>query len=211
MQYQLLVDAATVAIALRGYAMKIILLKELKGRGGEGDVIDVADGFANNFLLPQKIAIKATKGNLKQLEQSLHNIKLREEERLGGAEEFKKVLEAGQIVISARVGDEGHLFGSVTSTMIAEAVQEQMGLEIDKKRINLAHPIKMAGETVVSISLYREIKANLTVNVVSEDEDTTVEEAVVVEETIVAVVEDGEVVAVEDEIVITQEAPADSE
>lgn len=191
--------------------MKIILLKELKGRGGEGDVIDVADGFANNFLLPQKIAIKATKGNLKQLEQSLHNIKLREEERLGGAEEFKKVLEAGQIVISARVGDEGHLFGSVTSTMIAEAVQEQMGLEIDKKRINLAHPIKMAGETVVSISLYREIKANLTVNVVSEDEDTTVEEAVVVEETIVAVVEDGEVVAVEDEIVITQEAPADSE
>ena len=191
--------------------MKLILLQELKGKGGEGDVIDVADGFANNYLLPQRIAIKATKGNLKQLEQNRRNIKLREEGRIGGAEEFKKTLEDGQVIIPARVGDEGHLFGSVTNTMIAEAIQEQKGLEIDKKRINLAHPIKMAGETEVSISLYREIKAIVTVCVVSEDDINAAEETVVVEETIVAVVEDGEVIAIEDEIVIAEEAAADSE
>ena len=92
--------------------MKVILLQELKGKGGEGDVIDVADGFANNYLLTEGLAIKATKGNLKQLEQRKHNIAKREETRLEDAAKMKEALEKATVKVVAQVGDEGQLFGS---------------------------------------------------------------------------------------------------
>ena len=94
--------------------MKVILLKELKGKGGEGDVIDVAPGFANNYLLTQGYAILATKGNLKQLEQRKHNIAKREEKRIADAEALKAQLEGIKVKVDAQVGEEGQLFGSVT-------------------------------------------------------------------------------------------------
>ena len=89
--------------------MKVILLQELKGKGGEGDVIDVADGFANNYLLKEGYAIKATKGNLKQLEARKHNIAKREVTRVGNAESMKAALEGATIKIVAQVGEEGQL------------------------------------------------------------------------------------------------------
>ena len=157
--------------------MKVILLQELKGKGGEGDVVEVAPGFANNYLYPQKIAIPATKGNLKQLEQRKHNIELREETRLGGAEKFKEALEGNVVKVEAKVGEEGQLFGSVTSVMIADAIKEGLGLDVDKKRIDLKTPIKTAGEHEVVISLYRDIKATLKVFVGAAGEEIPSEEA----------------------------------
>lgn len=143
--------------------MKVILLKELKGRGGEGDVIDVARGFANNYLLRQGYAVLATKGNLKQLEARKANIAKREEVRIAKAEELKAKLDSAKVIVDAQVGEEGQLFGSVTNAIIAEAIEQQLGDEIDKRRIELSAPIKTAGTHKVSVGLYREIKAELSV------------------------------------------------
>ncbi|MDO4503385.1 MAG: 50S ribosomal protein L9 [Coriobacteriia bacterium] len=157
--------------------MKVILLKELKGKGGEGDVIDVAPGFANNYLLTQGYAILATKGNLKQLEARKHNIAKREEKRVAEAEALKAKLDALTIVVDAQVGDEGQLFGSVTNTQIAEALKAQAEVEMDRRRIEIGSPIKTAGIHEVTVGLYRTIKANLKVAVGVEPEAEVAEEA----------------------------------
>ena len=150
--------------------MKVILLSELKGKGGEGDVVEVARGFANNYLLPQGLAILATKGNLKQLEMRRKNIAKREEVRVANAEALKAQLDAMKVKVDAKVGEEGVLFGSVTPQMIADAVKAQFDIELDRKRIDLRTPIKVAGQHEVAISLYREIKATLNIFVGAEGE-----------------------------------------
>ena len=148
--------------------MKVILLQELKGRGGEGDVIDVARGFAVNYLFPRKVAIEATSGNLKQLEQRFGNIKKREEERIGDAGSLASKLDGKVVTVEAKVGEEGRLFGSVTTSHIEAAIHEQLGVEIDRRKIETHGPIKEAGARVIEVSLYRDVKAELTVNVVGE-------------------------------------------
>ena len=110
--------------------MKVILLKELKGKGGEGDVIDGAAGFANNYLRTQGYAIRATKGNLKQLEQRKNNIAKREEARLADAQALQAKLNELPVKVIALVGEEGQLFGSVTAPMVADAIAA-LGVEID--------------------------------------------------------------------------------
>lgn len=143
--------------------MKVILLTELKGKGGEGDIVEVADGHANNYLFPQKIAVPATKGNLKQLEQRKHNIASREATRIEEAEKLKAALDELTVKVEARVGEEGVLFGSVTAAMIADALMAAEGIEIDRRRIDLKNPIKNAGTHEVVVSIYRDIKSNLTI------------------------------------------------
>ncbi len=175
--------------------MKVILLKELKGKGGEGDVIDVAPGFANNYLLTQGYAILATKGNLKQLEQRKHNIAKREEKRIADAEALKSQLEGIKVKVDVQVGEEGQLFGSVTTTMIADAIKAATGVEIDKRRIELNRPIKTAGIHDVTISLYREIKTVVKLQVGDVVEEAPeapaeAEEVVEVEETVEAAAEE---------------------
>lgn len=158
--------------------MKVVLLGEIKGKGGEGDVVDVAQGYAENYLFPKKLAVAATKGKLKQLEERRNNIEKREAVRIADANTLKETLEGKSVVVDAKVGDEGVLFGSVTSAMIADAVKAQLGVELDRKRIELGKPIKMAGSHEVAVSLYREIRATLTVLVgVTADEEVE-EEAV---------------------------------
>ena len=158
--------------------MKVVLLGEIKGKGGEGDVVDVAQGYAANYLFPKKLAVAATKGTLKQLEERRNNIEKREAVRIADANTLKETLEGKSVVVDAKVGDEGVLFGSVTSAMIADAVKAQLGVELDRKRIELGKPIKMAGSHEVAVSLYREIRATLTVLVgVTADEEVE-EEAV---------------------------------
>jgi large subunit ribosomal protein L9 len=150
--------------------MKVILLQELKGRGGEGDVIEVARGFAVNYLLPRKIAIEATSGSLKQLELRRHNIERREEQRIGDAESLRVSLDGKSVTISAKVGEEGRLFGSVTSSMVEEAISEQLGAKIDRRKIETHGHIKEVGPHVVDITVYRDVKAQVTVNVIAEGE-----------------------------------------
>jgi large subunit ribosomal protein L9 len=148
--------------------MKVILLDELKGRGGEGDVIDVATGYAVNFLFPKKIAIAATKGNLKQLEQRKHNIAKREANRLDSADKLVAALDGQTIRIGAKVGEEGQLFGSVTPIQVADAINAKFNTEIDRRRIDLHGVIKTVGDHTATISIYRELKVSLTIEVVDE-------------------------------------------
>jgi len=150
--------------------MKVILLQEIKGQGGEGDVVEVKRGYAVNFLFPKKLAIEANKGNLKQLELRKHNIAKREAERLDSADKIQAALADKVLVIGARVGEEGQLFGSVTTHQIADKLAEELGLEIDRRKIDLHAPIKTAGEHSVTVTIYRDIKALLTINVVSDAE-----------------------------------------
>lgn len=163
--------------------MKVILLSELKGKGGEGDIVEVADGYANNYLFPQKIAVAATKGNLKQLEQRKHNIAKREAARIEEAQALKAALDDLSVKVEARVGEEGVLFGSITAAMIADALKEAEDIEIDRKRIDLKNPIKTAGKHEVVVSIYRDIKSNLTVVVGNEETLTASESAAEAQET----------------------------
>lgn len=141
--------------------MKVILLTEVQGKGGEGDVVEVARGFFNNYLGPQKKAVLATAGNLKQLEQRRGNIAKREEKRIADAEALKASLEGKKIFVDAKVGEEGVLFGSVTASMIADAVLAETGVEIDRKRLDVRKAIKTAGEHTVALNIYRDIHVDL--------------------------------------------------
>ena len=168
--------------------MKVILLTEVQGEGGEGDVVEVARGFFNNYLGPQKKAVLATAGNLKQLEQRRGNIAKREEKRIADAEALKASLEGKKIFVDAKVGEEGVLFGSVTTSMIADAVLAETGVEIDRKRLDVRKAIKTAGEHTVALNIYRDIHVDLQlmigVKAVEEVEEAVVEaEAVETEAT----------------------------
>lgn len=168
--------------------MKVILLTEVQGKGGEGDVVEVARGFFNNYLGPQKKAVLATAGNLKQLEQRRGNIAKREEKRIADAEALKASLKGKKIFVDAKVGEEGVLFGSVTTSMIADAVLAETGVEIDRKRLDVRKAIKTAGEHTVALNIYRDIHVDLQlmvgVKAVEEVEEAVVEaEAVETEAT----------------------------
>ena len=114
------------------------------------------------------MAIEATRGNLKQLEQRSKNIRVREEGRLGESNALAEALEGKVVTVFGKVGEEGRLFGSVTTVMIAEAITDQLGVEIDRRKIETHGHIKDVGAHVVSIAIYREVKAELTVDVVAE-------------------------------------------
>jgi len=158
--------------------MKVILTQEVKGKGGEGDVVDVARGFAVNYLFPRKMAIEATAGNLKQLDQRVHNIRTREEARVAEAQAIADSLDGKTVKIEAKVGEEGRLFGSVTSHMIEEAILAQLDADVDRRKVDAHGHIKEAGEHPVTVQVYRDIKAEVIVKVVPEggvivDEPTT--------------------------------------
>ena len=163
--------------------MKVILLGELRGKGGEGDVVEVAQGFAENFLFPNGIAQPATPGNIKQLEERRHNIEKREAKRIADAEALKAQIDGKLVVVDAKIGEEGQLFGSVTTTMIADAIEQQLGVEIDRKRVGKGQAIKTAGLHQVEVNIYREIGATVNVQVgkVAETEQAPVAEPEVAE------------------------------
>jgi large subunit ribosomal protein L9 len=148
--------------------MKVILTAEVKGKGHEGDVVEVARGYAVNYLMPRKMAIEATSGNIKQLEARMNNIRKRNTARLNDAEAIAAAIEGKTVSIEAKAGADGKLFGSVTTLMIEEAVAAQLGADVDHKRMNLQHPIKTAGEHVVTVGVFGDVKADLTVKVVVE-------------------------------------------
>jgi large subunit ribosomal protein L9 len=172
--------------------MKVILLQELKGRGGEGDVIEVARGFAVNYLFPRKVAIEATSGNLKQLEQRRKNIEVRESGRLGEASGLAAALDGKVVTIGAKVGEEGRLFGSITALMVCEAIADQLGVEVDRRKVETHGHIKDVGEHPVDVSIYRDVKAHLTVQVVAEGAPVVAEVPVTIVAEVEGVSADGE-------------------
>jgi large subunit ribosomal protein L9 len=177
--------------------MKVILTQELKGKGGEGDVVDVARGYAVNYLLPRKLAIEATPGNLKQLEARKGNILKREETRIGEARTLAERLEGGRVTIEAKAGEEGRLFGSVTSPMIVDAIADQLEAEVDRRKIDVHGHIKTLGEHVVTVQVYREIKTEVVVIVVPEGGAPVTEPTV---EQVIAAVEAEEAAAAEEPV-----------
>jgi large subunit ribosomal protein L9 len=148
--------------------MKVILTQEVKGKGHEGDVVDVARGYAANYLLPRKMAVVATTGNLKQLEARMSNIEKRNNARRTDAEGIAQVLNGKTIVIEAKAGEEGKLFGSVTTLMIEEAIGSQLGPDVDHRKMDVGHPIKTTGDHPVIVVVFGEVKAEVIVRVVPE-------------------------------------------
>jgi len=167
--------------------MKVILTQEVKGRGNEGDVIDVARGFAVNYLLPRKMAIQATSGNIKQLESRKGNIQKRNDDRRTAAEGAAGLIAGKSVVIGAKAGEDGKLFGSVTPLMVEIAVLEQLGVEVDHRKMELHGHIKKTGDYPVTVGVFSDVKAEVLVRVVPAGTELTaasaeaepVEEAVV--------------------------------
>lgn len=142
--------------------MKLILTQEVSGLGGAGDVVDVKPGFGRNFLLPQGLATAWTKGGEKQVTQIKRARGKREVRDREHALEIKAALESAPVVISARAGSEGRLFGSITVSDIAEAIKNA---PVDKRKIVLSSPIKLAGKHNIAVRLHPEVVANVVLDV----------------------------------------------
>jgi large subunit ribosomal protein L9 len=143
--------------------MKVILTQDVKSLGKKGEIVNVSDGYARNMLFPKKLGVEANNKNINDLKlQKAHEDKLAQEQ-LEAAQAFKKELEEKEIALSIKVGEGGKLFGSVSTKEIAEAAKDQLGYDIDKKKMQLPSPIKVLGTTMVPIRLHPKVTAELKV------------------------------------------------
>ncbi|GAF23285.1 MULTISPECIES: 50S ribosomal protein L9 [Shouchella] len=144
--------------------MKVIFLKDVKGKGKKGETKDVAEGYARNYLLPNQLAKEATSGNIKDLEAQKKSQDKKAQAELEDAQAFKQKLEELTITIPAKAGEGGRLFGAVSTKQIAEALQKEVK-KIDKRKIQLDEPIRSLGYTKVPIKIHPEVTAVLNVHV----------------------------------------------
>jgi large subunit ribosomal protein L9 len=143
--------------------MEVILKKDVKGTGKEGDVIKVSDGFARNKLIPGGLAVEATEANKRAIAREKAKAAEKYAQDKEAAEQLAARLTAAPVIVKTKVGDNGKLFGSITSMDIAQAVSEQLGTEVDKKKIVLDKPIKEVGETEVTVKLFQDVAAKVKV------------------------------------------------
>lgn len=148
--------------------MKVILQADVKSLGKKGQVIEVADGYGRNYLLPKGLAVEASGGNVKILEQQKAADARRKAQELAAAKELADKLKQTEVVIRTRMGDSGRLFGSVTSKEIADALLKNHGLSLDKRKIELKESIKSLGVYNLSVKVHPEVHAILKVNVTGE-------------------------------------------
>lgn len=148
--------------------MKVILLENVKSLGKKGEIVNVNDGYARNFILPKKLGVEATGKNLNDLKLQKNNEKRVAQENLDAAKELAAELSAGKVELAIKVGEGGRTFGSVSSKEIAVAVKDQMQLDIDKKKIQLKESIKSLGTHIVTVKLHPEVSAELKVVVKEE-------------------------------------------
>ncbi|MFI8963242.1 50S ribosomal protein L9 [Streptomyces sp. NPDC053493] len=147
--------------------MKIILTHEVSGLGAAGDVVDVKDGYARNYLVPRGFAIRWTKGGEKDVAQIRRARKIHEIATIEQANEIKAQLEGTKVRLAVRSGDAGRLFGSVTPADIAAAIKTAGGPDVDKRRVELGSPIKTLGSHQVSVRLHADVAAQVGVEVVA--------------------------------------------
>lgn len=145
--------------------MKVILLEDVKSLGKKGQIVNVNDGYARNFILPKKLGLEATGKNLNDLKLQNANKEKLAQEALEAAQELAKKIEASKIVVPIKVGEGGRTFGSISTKEIAIEVKNQMGYDIDKKKIQLKDAIKTLGTHNVPIKLHQKVVAELKVNV----------------------------------------------
>ncbi|MEW1658310.1 MULTISPECIES: 50S ribosomal protein L9 [unclassified Streptomyces] len=147
--------------------MKIILTHEVSGLGTAGDVVDVKDGYARNYLVPRGFAIRWTKGGEKDVAQIRRGRKIREIATIEQATEIKGQLEGLSVKLAVRAGEAGRLFGSVTQADIASAIKAAGGPDVDKRRVEVGSPIKTLGAHQISVRLHAEVVAKLGVEVIA--------------------------------------------
>ncbi len=148
--------------------MKVILLKDVKDLGKTGEIKDLADGYARNYLIPRGLAVEATQDKLKEIEEKKHKRQRYKQKEMDLAEDLKGKLEGKSIQINLKTGGGDKLFGAVTSKEIAELIEKQLKVKVDRKKIELAEPIKHLGDYAIKIKLYQSIQAEIKLTVAGE-------------------------------------------
>lgn len=149
--------------------MQVILKEDVKKLGKKGDLVNVAEGYARNFLFPRNLAVEGSGGNLKSLKQEQAAAQKRQEREEGDAKKLAAKLQGASLKLAVKVGEGGRLFGSVTAKDIAVAIKQQLKLNVDKKKIELGDPLKTLGSHRVGVKLYPGVEAEVTVELVAED------------------------------------------
>ena len=148
--------------------MKVILLDNIKGVGKKDEIINASDGYARNYLFPKKLAVEATKENLGKLESKNEANKFKKQNEKNDAIEVANKLKELVLTIKVKAGENGKIFGGVTSKEISENLKEQYKIEIDKKKIEVKETIKNIGRFTINIKLYEGVNEKLTVNIIAE-------------------------------------------
>lgn len=146
--------------------MKVIFIKDVKGKGKKGDVKNVSDGYARNFLFKNNYAVEATQANMSALKAQKNKAKKQEQEEIEQAKQLKETLENLEVKLTAKSGDGGRLFGSITSKQIAEELKKSHNIKMDKRKIELDQPIRSLGYTEVPVKLHQEVSGTIRVHVV---------------------------------------------
>jgi large subunit ribosomal protein L9 len=149
--------------------MKVIFLKDVKGKGKKGEVKNVADGYAHNFLIKQGLAVEATNSSVSQLEGQKNKEKKQAAEELTEAKELKETLENLTVEMKAKSGEGGRLFGSITSKQIADELKKTHKIKVDKRKIEMNDAIRSLGYTNVPVKLHQDVTATLKVHVTEEN------------------------------------------
>jgi len=145
--------------------MKVIFLKDVKGKGKKGEVKNVADGYAHNFLIKQGLATEANNANISSLDAQKKKEEKAAAQELEEAKKLKEVLDNITVELKAKAGEGGRLFGSITTKQVAEELQKKHGIKIDKRKMELDDAIRTLGHTKVPVKLHHEVTATLTVSV----------------------------------------------
>lgn len=148
--------------------MKVILQQDVKGLGKKEDLVSVSDGYARNFLLPRGLALEATNSNINVMKTKKEAEKTKKERDIAHARTLVQKLKDITVVIKTKAGDNGKLFGSITSKDIADKLKSDFNLDIDKKKINLQEPLRNLGTSDIEVKVYPEISAKLTVKIEQE-------------------------------------------
>jgi len=145
--------------------MKVVLLKDVKNMGKRDDIVNVSDGYARNFLFPQKLAVEATPGTLKEIERKRAAQDAREAELRAEAQAKAELLKNKVIQLQVKCGDKGRLYGSVTAQEVADALEQQHGIKADKRKIDIGDPIRETGIREISVWLYSGITTKMKLDV----------------------------------------------
>ena len=148
--------------------MQVSLLQDIKGVGKKDEIINASDGYARNFLLPKKMAVEADKNNLNKLNVKKENEKQRKQNELENAKEIAEKMKTITLKIKAKSGENGKIFGGITSKEVAENLKEQYNINVDKKKISIQETIKMLGNYFVEIKLHEGITAKLAISIINE-------------------------------------------
>ena len=148
--------------------MKVILLQDVKSLGKKGEIVEVSDGYARNFVLPKKLGAEANSKNMNDLKLQKANADKIAKEQLEAAQELAKVLETNEVIVKMKSGEGGKAFGSISSNEIAEEAKKQCELELDKKKIQLPEAIKSLGVYEVNVKLHTKVMGKLKVKVIEE-------------------------------------------